>query len=83
MLQISIFYMFGKHISDLSFFTDTNSTLMWATLIGWGLAQVAYGFLFQTLFNTASIATMVGFSVSIMATFMCTILANCEDLMFT
>ena len=44
---ISCYYGFGYFVSGLSFFTESNPTIMIAMYIGWGLNQVSLSFLFS------------------------------------
>ena len=37
---------FGKYVSGLSFFTESNWSIMVAAILGWGITQVAYSLLF-------------------------------------
>jgi hypothetical protein len=64
---ISSYYGFGRYISGLSFFTESNPTIMIVTYIGWGLNQVALSFLFSCFLSDSQSAQMVGYAVSIMA----------------
>jgi len=44
---VSCYYGFGKFVSGLSFFTESNPTIMFHMYFSWGLNQVALSFLFS------------------------------------
>jgi len=46
-ILIGAYYGFGKYVSGLSFFTESNPTIMLHMYLGWGLNQVALSFLFS------------------------------------
>ena len=64
---VSVYYGFGKYVSGLSFFTESNSYVMIHMYIGWGLNQVSLSFLFSVFLQDSQTAQMVGYGVSIMA----------------
>lgn len=66
-LFVSVYYGFGKYVSGLSFFTESNPYVMTHMYIGWGLNQVSLSFLFSCFLNDSQTAQMVGYGVSIMA----------------
>ena len=68
MISMSVYYAFGRYVSGFTFFTESNPTIIWLSLIGWGLNQVALSFLFASFLDSSQTATMVGYAVSIMAT---------------
>lgn len=76
-VYMSFYYGFGKYVSGLTFFTETNETIMVLTLIGWGLCQISMSFLLSSFIDSSQTASMVGYAVSIMACVACsTVLAT-------
>jgi len=46
MLQAAVYYAWGRYVSDLAFFTETNPALIWLTFVGWGFSQISLAFLY-------------------------------------
>lgn len=64
-ITFTIFYIFGKYILALSFFTSTSSALMWILLIGWAIAQISMTNLVQIFIRNGKSATIIGYILSI------------------
>ena len=37
MVSVLVYYAFGRYVSGLTFFTETNPTILMVSLVGWGL----------------------------------------------
>ena len=61
------YYGFGRYVSGLTFFTESNWKVMVSMYIGWGLNQVSLSFLFSCFLSDAPSAQMSGYCLSIMA----------------
>lgn len=60
-LTVGVFVLFGVYLTEIEFFTQTSSVVMWAILASWGLAQVSLAFFFQVFIDKARSATVVGY----------------------
>ena len=65
MLTFAIFFIFGRYVLDLTFFTQTHAGLMWLTLVGWAIAQIGLTNLVQIFISNSKSATIVGYLLSI------------------
>lgn len=68
---------FGRYISRLTLFTDTDILLLFLTFFGWGLCQVSQAFFLSSFLNDSQTASMIGYTCSIIftilaSTLMCT-----------
>lgn len=59
---------FGKYVTGLSFFTDTDPIIMTLLFVGWGLCQVSQAFFVSVFLNDSQTASMIGYSCSIIFT---------------
>jgi len=53
MIAVLVYYAFGRYVSGLTFFTETNPTILMVSLVGWGLNQVALSFLFSCFLDSS------------------------------
>jgi len=64
-ITFTTFFVFGKYILKLSYFTETSSVLIITILFGWSLSQIGMANFFQVFINKAKTATIIGYIVSI------------------
>ena len=50
-VQASVYYLFGRYVSRLTFFTDTDPQILILTFFGWGMCSVSMAFLFSSFIN--------------------------------
>mmetsp|Transcript_27001 Transcript_27001/g.41139 ORF Transcript_27001/g.41139 Transcript_27001/m.41139 type:complete len:301 (+) Transcript_27001:660-1562(+) len=77
LVSILVFYLFGRYVSKLAYFTDTDPWIFIFWYIGWGLAQTSFSFFLAVFLNRSQNASMIGYAVSIVlgmlsATALCT-----------
>ena len=63
--MVGIFFWFGNYMCELQFFYQTNIWILLVFFIGWGYAQIALAFFFQSFLNKARTATVIGYLISI------------------
>jgi len=63
-----VYICFGKYLSGLTFFTDTQPFVLLAAFVGWGLNQVSLAFVYSCFLNNSQTASMIGYAISIMMT---------------
>ena len=52
-----IFFIFGRYILNVPFFTETSPAILVVILFGWGLSQVSLSFFYQNFLAKARTAT--------------------------
>ena len=68
-LSVMTLYLgFGKFCSGLTFFSETNITVLILTNIGWGLCQISVAFTLAAFLNDSQTASMFGYIFSIILT---------------
>lgn len=65
LITATLYYLTGAYIFDLSFFYQTNLTLMIIVFVGWGLCQISLAFLLSVFLNSSQTASIIGYCVSI------------------
>ncbi|QDZ20369.1 P-loop-containing nucleoside triphosphate hydrolase [Chloropicon primus] len=65
---IVLFMVIVGNIVNLSFFSETDQTLLFVFFFGWGLSMVAFAIFLASFINTSRIATVVGYSVVLFGT---------------
>lgn len=67
-ITFSVFYIFGREVLQLNYFTDTSAALMVVILAGWALSQVSIANFVQVFISKSKSATIVGYVMSIFLT---------------
>jgi hypothetical protein len=65
MVIIFAFLLFGKFVSDISFFTDTNFMIVLLAYMAWGMCSVSIAFFLSCFLNKANQAVSIGYVFSI------------------
>lgn len=65
MVIIMSYLLFGKFVSDISFFTDTNFMIVLLAYTAWGMCSVSIAFLLSCFLNKANSAVSIGYVFSI------------------
>ena len=60
-----IFFFFGYFLLENRFFTETDLSLLFFTMLGWLLAQIGLAVFFQTFLSSARSANIIGYLISI------------------
>lgn len=61
----SIFYISGRFIFKLSYFTETSAKLMLIIMLGWMLAQISMANFVQVFISRARTATIIGYIMGV------------------
>lgn len=87
LVSASGFFLFGKYVTKLSFFTESVPEVLGALILGWGLNQVTLAFLISCFLNNSQTASMIGYVISIVGciitTTICMTNSVYEDDLFT
>jgi hypothetical protein len=65
---MTVYLTFGKFLSSLTFFTETDITILILTNVGWGLCQISIAFTLASFLNDSQTASMFGYIFSIILT---------------
>jgi hypothetical protein len=71
-VQAAVYFFYGKHVAQLSFFIESSAALLWITFIGWGLCQISLAFAYSSFFNQQQSAQIVGYTLAIVGSCLCT-----------
>ena len=67
-ITFTVFYIFGRGVLKLSYFTETSPVLMGVIMVGWGLSQVSLANFVQVFISKAKSATVIGYVMAIFLT---------------
>lgn len=67
-ITFTAFFVFGKYVLGLSYFTETSSILMIVVLLGWAISQLSIANFVQVFINKGRTATVVGYVLCIFMT---------------
>jgi hypothetical protein len=67
-ITFTVFYIFGRGVLKLSYFTETSPVLMAVIMVGWGLSQVSLANFVQVFISKAKSATVIGYVMAIFLT---------------
>ncbi len=65
LLSCTILFLAGRYILDITFFTETSSSILFILFVGWSIAQVSLTAFVQIFINNAKTATIIGYLLSI------------------
>ena len=65
---MTLYLSYGKFLSGLTFFTETDIRVLILTNIGWGLCQISIAFTLAAFLNNSQTASMFGYIFSIILT---------------
>merc|ERR1719329_1714010 len=68
MLVMTVFFLTGYYLSELTIFTDTDPIIILLVYVGWGLNQVTQAFFLSVFLNDSQTASMIGYMISIVGT---------------
>lgn len=61
------FFLFGAHVTGLSFFKETTLQIIIPLYFGWGLCQAALSILFSSFLSKSQSASIIGYCFSIIS----------------
>lgn len=82
LMQVTVFYIFGRYVVCLTFFVETDGVLLWLALLGWGLCQTSLAFVYSSFVDKAQSASVLGYSIAIVLSILvsCVMLSGgCQD----
>ena len=65
LLSCTLLFVLGKFVFDVTFFLDTEWTIIWMLFVGWSIAQVSFATFIQIFINSSKAATIIGYLLSI------------------
>lgn len=67
-ITFSIFFIVGRYVLQITYFTETSSVLMITVLLGWAISQLSIANFVQVFINKGRTATVVGYVLCIFMT---------------